>query len=271
MGSRERNASEAAPLLLRCAIYTRKSTEEGLDQEFNSLDAQREAAEAFIRSQRREGWIALPQLYDDGGFTGANMDRPALAAGFEVRCQIIWAKNTFAWGFGRYKFQHEPMFCCHSQSRGLDGDIEIDPGARILLVPQHLLKAYADFQVTSKFAIDLSFDAVSSSYARGNENNQRKPDGIYYLGPGTSPGYGVLNLGGRYQIRRWIQVFGQINNLLDHHYYSGAQLGSTGFAANGNFIARPFPAVSGAFPIVHATFYAPGAPISAWGGLRFRF
>ena len=69
----------ALPARLRCAIYTRKSTEEGLEQEFNSLDAQREAAEAFIRSQRREGWIALPELYDDGGFTGANMDRPALA------------------------------------------------------------------------------------------------------------------------------------------------------------------------------------------------
>jgi site-specific DNA recombinase len=66
------------PPRLRCAIYTRKSTEEGLDQEFNSLDAQREAAEAFIQSQRREGWIALAELYDDGGFTGANMDRPAL-------------------------------------------------------------------------------------------------------------------------------------------------------------------------------------------------
>ena len=66
------------PTRLRCAIYTRKSTEEGLDQEFNSLDAQREAGEAFIQSQRREGWIVLPELYDDGGFTGANMDRPAL-------------------------------------------------------------------------------------------------------------------------------------------------------------------------------------------------
>jgi site-specific DNA recombinase len=63
---------------LRCAIYTRKSTEEGLEQDFNSLDAQREAAEAFIQSQRREGWIALPERYDDGGFTGANMERPAL-------------------------------------------------------------------------------------------------------------------------------------------------------------------------------------------------
>jgi site-specific DNA recombinase len=55
---------------LRCAIYTRKSTEEGLDHDFNSLDAQREAAQAFILSQRREGWIALPEFYDDGGFTG---------------------------------------------------------------------------------------------------------------------------------------------------------------------------------------------------------
>jgi len=63
---------------LRCAIYTRKSTDEGLDQEFNSLDAQREAAEAFILSQRSEGLVALPERYDDGGFSGGNVDRPAL-------------------------------------------------------------------------------------------------------------------------------------------------------------------------------------------------
>jgi site-specific DNA recombinase len=63
---------------VRCAIYTRKSTEEGLEQSFNTLDAQRDAAEAFIASQRHEGWIALPDKYDDGGYTGANMDRPAL-------------------------------------------------------------------------------------------------------------------------------------------------------------------------------------------------
>lgn len=63
---------------LRCAIYTRKSTEEGLEQTFNTLDAQRDAAEAFIRSQREEGWTVLADKYDDGGFTGANMDRPAL-------------------------------------------------------------------------------------------------------------------------------------------------------------------------------------------------
>lgn len=62
----------------RCAIYTRKSTDEGLDQDFNSLDAQRMAAENYIASQKHEGWICLPEHYDDGGFTGGNMERPAL-------------------------------------------------------------------------------------------------------------------------------------------------------------------------------------------------
>jgi len=62
----------------RCAIYTRKSSEEGLEQAFNSLDAQREACAAFIISQKHEGWMVLPMLYDDGGFSGGTMERPAL-------------------------------------------------------------------------------------------------------------------------------------------------------------------------------------------------
>ena len=62
----------------RCAIYTRKSSEEGLDQEFNSLHAQREACEAYIKSQQHEGWIQIDTHYDDGGFSGGNMKRPAL-------------------------------------------------------------------------------------------------------------------------------------------------------------------------------------------------
>ncbi len=63
---------------LRCAVYTRKSTEKGLEQDFNSLDAQREACEAYIASQKHEGWVCLREQYDDGGFSGGNMDRPAL-------------------------------------------------------------------------------------------------------------------------------------------------------------------------------------------------
>ena len=63
---------------LYCAVYTRKSTSEGLEQDFNSLDAQREACMAYIASQRGEGWLPLNTHYDDGGFTGANTDRPGL-------------------------------------------------------------------------------------------------------------------------------------------------------------------------------------------------
>ena len=66
------------PPEVRCAVYTRKSTEEGLEQEFSTLDAQREAGEAYIASQRHEGWVCLPDRYDDGGYTGGNMERPAL-------------------------------------------------------------------------------------------------------------------------------------------------------------------------------------------------
>src|SRR5260370_13690341 len=62
---------------LRCAIYTRKSTEEGSNQDFNTLEAQREAAEAYIRSQLHAGWTVLAERYDDGGYTGANLERPA--------------------------------------------------------------------------------------------------------------------------------------------------------------------------------------------------
>lgn len=71
-------AYRRAVIRSRCAIYTRKSTEEGLDQDFNSLDAQREACAAFIQSQKHEGWTELPARYDDGGYSGGTMERPAL-------------------------------------------------------------------------------------------------------------------------------------------------------------------------------------------------
>ena len=67
---------------LRCAVYTRKSTEEGLEQEFNSLHAQREACEAYIKSQQHERWRLVRDHYDDGGYSGGSMDQPAL-------CQLL--------------------------------------------------------------------------------------------------------------------------------------------------------------------------------------
>jgi len=81
---------------IRCAIYTRKSSEEGLEQDFTSLDAQRESGEAYIPSQKNEGWVCLPDRYDDGGFTGGNMQRPALqrlledAEAGRIDCVVVY-------------------------------------------------------------------------------------------------------------------------------------------------------------------------------------
>jgi site-specific DNA recombinase len=77
MANQTSNIAGHGQMRLRCAIYTRKSSEEGLEQNFNSLDAQREACEAFIASQKHEGWTILPEMYDDGGFSGGTIERPA--------------------------------------------------------------------------------------------------------------------------------------------------------------------------------------------------
>jgi outer membrane receptor protein involved in Fe transport len=154
---------------------------------------------------------------------------------------------------------------------GLEGTIQIAPGDRIPLVPQHMAKAFADVSATAKLSVEVSLAAFSGSLARGNENGQNVPDGTYYLGPGSTPPYATVNLGARFQLTPWVQLFCNVSNLFNTHYYTAAQLGPTGFTASGNFIARPFPAEGGDFPVQRATFYAPGAPIGAWAGMRFKF
>ncbi len=154
---------------------------------------------------------------------------------------------------------------------GMDGNITVQPGDYIPQIPRNILKAYAEYEPIKKISVDLDFDAVGRSFARGNENNLDQPDGVYYLGPGYAPGYGVVNLGAHYQLAKRVQLYFQIDNLLNHRYYTAAQLGPTPFDNNGNFAGRPFPAVDGNFPIRTTTFFAPGAPIGAWGGIRFKF
>lgn len=154
---------------------------------------------------------------------------------------------------------------------GLDGNITVQPGDQIPLVPRNILKAFAEYQPTTKISVDLDFDAVGRSFARGNENNQDRPDGVYYLGPGYSPGYGVIHLGAHYQIRKQVQFSVQIDNLLDHRYYTAAQLALTPFDNAGNFVAQPFPAGASGSPIRTTTFFAPGAPIGAFATIRFHF
>jgi len=81
--------------VIRCAVYTRKSTEHNLDLEFNSLDAQRESCEAYIRSQLHEGWRLLADHYDDGGFSGGSLDRPNWGAFSPISGRAGWIRWSY--------------------------------------------------------------------------------------------------------------------------------------------------------------------------------
>jgi outer membrane receptor protein involved in Fe transport len=154
---------------------------------------------------------------------------------------------------------------------GLEGRIEIEPGDRTPMTPRHLFKAFVDAEVTARLGIDVDLVSTSGSIARGNENHDHSPDGIYYLGPGTIDGYAVVNLAARYRLSKWLQVLGQVNNVFDADYATAAQLGPTGITESGSYIARPLPPIDGEFPVRHTTFVAPGAPRRAWIGMRVRF
>jgi outer membrane receptor protein involved in Fe transport len=156
----------------------------------------------------------------------------------------------------------------NDEGQGLEGAIEIEPGARIPLIPRHMFKAFGEVRISASVSLDLGVVSSSGVYARGNENNAHQPDGAYYLGVGSTPAYAVVNLGARYQVTPRVGVLLQINNLFDTHYYTAAQLGANGFTDTNAFIARPLPAVNGEFPLRHGTFLAPGAPVAFWVGAR---
>ncbi len=154
---------------------------------------------------------------------------------------------------------------------GLDGQIEVRPGDRLPLIPRHLLKLFADLPLGPAWSVGADITALAGALARGNENNAHQPDSTYYLGPGRSAGYAVINLNSDWRASPALTLFLQINNLLDRRYNSAAQLGATGFDGNGRFMAQPLPAnANGGRPLLHSTFFAPGAPRTFWLGLRYR-
>ncbi len=161
----------------------------------------------------------------------------------------------------------------NEEGPGFEGTIDVEPGDRIPLIPRHLVKGMLDWQISSMFSVNADAMYVGGSYARGNENNEHEPDGVYYIGRGRTGGYTVVNLGAELRPLPALKIFVQVNNLLDRRYYTGSQLGSTGFNAAGNFVARPFagPIVGGERPLLGSTFLAPGAPRAYWFGAKYTF
>src|SRR3984885_1697138 len=158
----------------------------------------------------------------------------------------------------------------------LDGNITVHPGNRIPLIPKQTGKAFAIWQATRKLMFEMNEGVPSSSYARGNENNAYTADGVYYLGPGVSPGYAITNFRAHYDLTRHLQVALQIDNLFNHEYYTAAWLSNTVLTAQGAFQSQPFPAYAdgpyaGNAASQSATFFAPGAPRRAWVELKLRF
>ncbi len=155
---------------------------------------------------------------------------------------------------------------------GQDGNIAIRPGDRIPLVPQRLLKLNLDAPLAPGWNLTADLSTQGPSLARGNENNQHQSDGLYYLGPGRSAGFAVLNLGLDWQALPGLNAFAQVGNLADRRYASAAQLGLSAFDANGRYRAQPLPvAANGVYPLPRSTFLAPGAPRLLSLGLRWRF
>jgi len=156
---------------------------------------------------------------------------------------------------------------------GFEGNIAIRPGDRIPLVPRHIVRASLAYAVTPRFTLSGDVQAPSGMIARGNENGQHQADGVYYLGPGRSPGFAIVDFDAEWRPEPWLKLYAQLSNAFDKHYYTAAQLSATGFAANGDFVGRPFsePVIDGERPLVNSTFYSPGAPRAIWLGARILF
>lgn len=178
---------------VRCAVYTRKSTDEGLDQAFNSLDAQREAGEAFITSRKHEGWVCLADRYDDGGFSGGNVERPAikrLMADIEagridaVVCYKVDRLSRSLLDFSRLIEvfdRHRVMFISVTQPINT-----ADSGGRLML---NVLLSFAQFE--REMIADRTRDKVSAARRRGKWTG-----GVQVLGYDVHPDGGLLVVNG---------------------------------------------------------------------------
>ena len=164
---------------VRCAIYTRKSTDHGLDQEFNSLDAQREAAENYINVHRNEGWVALPTEYDDGGFSGGNTDRPALQRLMDdvedgkIDVVVVYKVDRFARSIGDFAKmmellkQHGVAFVSVTQ--------HFNTGDSMGTLTLNILMTFAQFE--REMTAERIRDKIALSKKKGKFTGGRVPTG----------------------------------------------------------------------------------------------
>lgn len=159
-----------------------------------------------------------------------------------------------------------------ASSPGLDGNIAIKAGDTMSLTPKQILKLHGDYQWNEAWRSGVGITAFGSMYARGNENNQHQANGVNYLGSGKTAGYTAVNFNTSYKSSRDTTWLMNIMNVFNRQYATAAQMGPTAFNANGTqFVARPYAAVGGQYPLQNSMFVAPGAPRSVWLSMRHTF
>jgi outer membrane receptor protein involved in Fe transport len=150
-----------------------------------------------------------------------------------------------------------------------NGNIRVQPGDRIPLIPKHTGRLTVDYAITPQWDVGGNVVATSGSYLHGNENNADQPggtngEGAYVVGSGWIPGYAVVNLQSTYHLSKRIELFARLGNLFDKRYATAGFLTSSSFNPNGSLIANPND-------LPNENAVSPGAPRAVWSGVRVRF
>lgn len=144
-----------------------------------------------------------------------------------------------------------------------DDEIEVRPGHRLPGLPEHSLKLGLDWQAAPSWSIGAQLRAYSSQFARGNENNAHRPDGVEFSGSGKVGGFALLDLTASWKLGSRFELFGKLSNVFDRRYASAGMLGENAFDASG--------ALQAPDDWRQEQFYGPGAPRAAWVGVRVQF
>lgn len=237
--------------------------------------------EAGLRSDGKTDWVWSAGVFstrniNDIQFVAANSSQGFFKNFGETRRRGI--EGALATSFGAFSiggnytfidatYRSEETFlgAANSSQDATDHSITVKKGDRIPLVPRNLLKLFADYQVSEKFSVGANSLTVDGSYLRGNENNSSTTTGNF-LGNGKIGGYTVVNFTATYDFQPEWTLFGRINNVFDREYATAGQLGLNPFNSSGQL-----QLVNRRTTSVGEDFVSPGAPRSAWVGVRYEF
>jgi iron complex outermembrane receptor protein len=214
---------------------------------------------ALFRTMNYDDILFVSSSVSSGFFTNFGKTR---RQGLEAALERLEGKFSWALNYSLIDATYRSSAVLFSQANStadLNGDIQVSPGDRIPGIPRHHLNAAANYDLTDRTTVGAGAVAVSRQFARGNDNNRHRPDGVNFLGPGEIAGYAILNLNLDYKLDRGLRAFAKLANVFGRRYATAGAL-QQNFFPGGNLAA---PGAQ-----VNETFYAPGAPRALWIGIQ---